>query len=85
LRPSLSTTVGCSQFLAQDLELEPLLLGGGNLPLQVAQPGARLLEGGAIALVKPGIIEARGQAVRFLIEFGNRLRQRFESVLLLEA
>ena len=79
MRPS---TAG--ELLAQDFELQPLLLGRSDLPLRFAEVGGDFLEAGAVAGIEMRIVELGLQFTGFGMERGNGFRQRFERVLVLE-
>src|SRR5580700_3853448 len=50
--------------LAQDFELQPLLLGRGNLHLKLAERGNDLFEAGAVARIELRIVQLRLQRLR---------------------
>src|ERR1700683_2361505 len=49
---------------AQDFELQPLLLGRGNLHLKLAECGSGLFEAGSVARLELGIGQLRLQLLR---------------------
>src|SRR5262249_57556796 len=72
------------QFLAQNLELQPLRLGGFDLALQVAERRRGLLEGGAVARVILRIVKLRLQLDGLRPQHRDGPRQSLERVLVLE-
>ena len=72
------------ELLAQDFELEPLLLRRGDLQLQLAERGGGFFESGAVARIEMRIVELCLQRIHFGLQRGDGLRQRLERVLVLE-
>src|SRR5262249_15001246 len=72
------------QLLAQELELEPLLLGGRKLGLGGGQARGRGVEGCRVPGVEAGVRDLARQSGNLGLEPRDGAGQRLERVLLLE-